>query len=110
MPTTVPTGMALIPAGWFTMGDTLDGETDAIPTNIYVSAFMMDVNLVTYGLWQTVYNATTTFTVMVLTMPARARRTNYPVETVNWYDCVKWCNARSQLSGLTPVLLYGCGI
>ena len=22
--------------------------------------------------------------------------TNHPVHTVNWYDCVKWCNARSQ--------------
>src|ERR1035438_4720096 len=29
-PTTVPAGMALIPAGWFTMGDTLDGLSDAI--------------------------------------------------------------------------------
>jgi len=26
-----PAGMALIPAGTFTMGDTLDGESDAIP-------------------------------------------------------------------------------
>ncbi len=55
MPTTTPSGMALIPAGWFTMGDTLDGESDAIPTNIYVSAFLMDVNLVNYGLWTNVY-------------------------------------------------------
>ena len=31
-PVTVPAGMALIPAGWFTMGDTRDGESDAIPT------------------------------------------------------------------------------
>ena len=31
----VTSGMALIPAGSFTMGDTLDGETDAIPTNVY---------------------------------------------------------------------------
>src|SRR5208282_5124993 len=28
-------GVVLIPAGSFTMGDTLDGEYDAIPTNIY---------------------------------------------------------------------------
>jgi len=40
MPTTTPAGMALIPAGWFTMGDTLDSLSDAIPTNIYVSAFL----------------------------------------------------------------------
>ena len=21
---------------------------------------------------------------------------------VDWYDCVKWCNARSEMDGLTP--------
>ena len=51
-----PAGMALIPAGSFTMGDTLDGESDAIPTNVYVSAFYMDMNLVSYSQWQSVYN------------------------------------------------------
>ena len=55
MPTTTPAGMALIPAGWFTIGDALDGESDAIPTNIYVSAFVMDINLVDYWLWINVY-------------------------------------------------------
>ena len=51
-----PAGMALIPAGVFTMGDTLDGEHDAVPvTNVAVSAFYMDANLVSYSQWQTVY-------------------------------------------------------
>jgi formylglycine-generating enzyme required for sulfatase activity len=27
----------------------------------------------------------------------------HPVHTVNWYDAVKWCNAKSQLEGRTPV-------
>lgn len=27
----------------------------------------------------------------------------HPVRDVNWYDCVKWCNARSEMAGLTPV-------
>ena len=27
---------------------------------------------------------------------------NHPVQTVNWYDVVKWCNARSEMEGLTP--------
>jgi formylglycine-generating enzyme required for sulfatase activity len=101
-PVTVTAGMALVPAGWFTMGDTLDGESDAIPTNIFVSAFVMDVNLVTFSLWQTVYNAATTFYGYGFDDSGAGKGTNYPVETVNWYDCVKWCNARSQLSGLTP--------
>jgi len=24
------------------------------------------------------------------------KATNHPIQTVNWYDCVKWCNARSE--------------
>jgi len=50
-----PDGMALIPSGVFTMGDTLDGQRDAIPTNVFVSGFYMDTNLVSYIQWQTVY-------------------------------------------------------
>ena len=30
---------------------------------------------------------------------------DHPVRDVNWYDCVKWCNARSEMKGLTPVYL-----
>ncbi len=26
-----------------------------------------------------------------------------PVQSVNWYDVLKWCNARSEMEGLTPV-------
>ncbi len=29
-----------------------------------------------------------------------------PVTTVNWRDCVVWCNAYSEMAGFTPV--YGC--
>jgi formylglycine-generating enzyme required for sulfatase activity len=29
----------------------------------------------------------------------------HPVTMVNWYDCVKWCNAKSVMDGLEPV--YG---
>jgi formylglycine-generating enzyme required for sulfatase activity len=27
----------------------------------------------------------------------------HPVQMVSWYDCVKWCNARSEMAGLKPV-------
>ena len=27
----------------------------------------------------------------------------HPVQEVSWYDCVKWCNARSEMGGLKPV-------
>jgi formylglycine-generating enzyme required for sulfatase activity len=28
---------------------------------------------------------------------------DHPVRNVSWYDCVKWCNARSEMAGLEPV-------
>ncbi len=103
-------GMVLIPAGWFTMGDTLDGLGDAIPKNIYVSAFFMDVNLVNYGLWTNVYAyAAGQGYNFVHAGVNGGTGTNYPVETVDWFDCVKWSNARSQQAGLTPCYYTDAG-
>ena len=96
-------GMALIPAGSFTMGDTLDKPNgDCIPTNIYVSGFYMDTNLVTYSQWQTVYSYATNDG-YGFDNAGSGKAANHPVQTVNWWDCVKWCNARSQQADLTPV-------
>ena len=104
-------GMALIPAGWFTMGDTLDGSVNAIPTNIYVSAFVMDVNLVTFSSWQNVVNFASSFLGYSFKYAGLGKNSaaNQPVQTVDWFDCVKWCNARSQLSSLTPVYYTDAG-
>jgi formylglycine-generating enzyme len=98
-------GMAFIPAGPFTMGDTLDGESDAIPTNVYVSAFYMDMNLVSAGEWLAVYGyATNNGYSFVHSGNAQTNNLlEQPVQTVDWYDAMKWCNARSQQEGLTPV-------
>ena len=103
-----PAGMALIPAGVFTMGDTLDGEPDAAPTNVTVSGFYMDVNLVSYSQWQLVYNWATNNGYGFDDVGA-GKAANHPVQTVNWYDAVKWCNARSQQAGLTPVYCTDAG-
>ena len=101
-----PAGMALIPAGVFTMGNSIGDSdiTDANPTNIYVSAFYMDVNLVSSNQWQAVYSyATNNGYGFDFFVPTTARGANYPLETVDWFDAVKWSNARSQQAGLTPV-------
>jgi formylglycine-generating enzyme required for sulfatase activity len=96
-------GMALIPAGPFTMGDTLDGESDAIPAvTVNVSAFYMDTNLVSYGQWKSVYNWATN-NGYGFDDTGYSWVSNHPVQYVSWYDAVKWCNARSQQTGLTPV-------
>ncbi len=109
--TNAPTNsMALIPGGSFTMGDSLDGESDAIPPiSVTVSAFYMDTNLVSYSQWQTVYNWATSngydFDDVGL-----GKAANNPVGEMDWYDTVKWCNARSQQAGLTPVYYTDAGL
>jgi formylglycine-generating enzyme required for sulfatase activity len=106
-----PAGMALIPAGVFTMGDNLDsvsyamnyGLYDAIPAvTVNVSSFYMDVNLVSFNQWQSVCSWATNHGYEFVDAGA-GKAANHPVQTVDWYDCVKWCNARSQQAGLTPV-------
>ena len=102
--------MALIPAGPFTMGDTLDGERDAIPpVSVKLSAFYMDKNFVSYTQWQSViawaWNHGFDFD-----HPGSGKAANHPAQTIDWYDGVKWCNARSQQAGLTPVYYTDAGL
>src|ERR1039457_1355698 len=110
--TNPPAGMVVIPAGPFLMGNSIGDSdiTDANPTNIYVSAFFMDTNLVNLNVWQAVYTyATTNFNGYSFDDAGLGKAANHPVQTVNWYDCVKWCNARSQQAGLTPVYYTDAG-
>jgi formylglycine-generating enzyme required for sulfatase activity len=90
-----PAGMAVICAGAFTIGDTLDGELDAVPTNVTLSSFYMDANLVNYSQWQSVYDYASNRG-YGFTHSGNGKAGSQPVQTVDWYDCVKWCNARSQ--------------
>ena len=116
--TNTTAGMVLIPAGSFTMGNYLfynsatnDPDiTDANPTNVYVSAFYMDVNLVSYGQWTNVSAYATSHGYnFVHAGLGKNSATNQPVQTVDWFDSVKWCNARSQQAGLTPVYYTDAG-
>ena len=98
-----PSGMALILAGSFTMGDVADSNLvgDAAPITVYVSAFYLDQQDVAYALWQTVYNWAITHGYS-FDNAGSGKAANHPVQTVDWYDCVKWCNARSEMEGRTP--------
>ena len=114
-----PAGMALIPAGPFLMGNfivnnfynsaTNDPDiTDATPITITVSAFYMDVNLVSLSQWTNVYGYATNHGYS-FDDAGQGKGTDYPVEVVDWYDCVAWCNARSAQAGLTPVYYADAG-
>ncbi|GHU49700.1 hypothetical protein FACS1894200_08620 [Spirochaetia bacterium] len=97
-PFTDPYGiiMAEIPAGTFVMGspadevDRLDNETQH---SVTLSAFKMAKHTVTQAQWQAVMgNNPSHFT----------GDDNRPVEQVRWYDAVDFCNALSELAGLSP--------
>lgn len=105
-----PTGMALIPAGSYTMGNSIGDNdiTDAGTVGVYVSAFYLDKNSVTYGLWQSVYNWATNHG-YTFDYAGMGKASNNPVQTVDWYDCAKWCNARSEMAGLTPCYYTSAG-
>ena len=91
------------------MGDTLDSESDAVPTNVTVSAFYMDTNLVSYSQWQAVYTSATS-NGYGFDDAGSGKAANNPVQTVDWFDVVKWSNARSQQAGLTPVYYTDAGM
>jgi formylglycine-generating enzyme required for sulfatase activity len=96
-----PAGMVLVPSGSFILGDSLDGEGDAPTNTVYVSAFCTDSNDVTETLWEQVYDWAIT-NGYNFDNPGSAKADSHPVQTLDWYDCVKWCNARSEMAGLTP--------
>ncbi len=102
--TTGISGMTLIPTSSFTMGDGIDNESDATPFVTSVSAFYIDTNLVTLSQWQLIYAfATGTTQGYSFVNSGLGKALTHPVQSVDWYDAVKWCNARSQLAGKTPV-------
>jgi formylglycine-generating enzyme required for sulfatase activity len=56
---------------------------------------------VTLALWQQVYNWAITHGYS-FDNAGLGKAANHPVQTIDWYDCVKWCNARSEMEGRTP--------
>jgi formylglycine-generating enzyme len=98
-----PTGMVYIPGGAFQMGDTFFENTAAMPVHaVYISPFFMDKFEVYREQWLDVYTWATgngyTFQ-----NAGSSKGNGHPVHTINWFDAVKWCNARSEKAGLTPV-------
>jgi len=87
----IPEGFVLIPGGTFAMGSE-DGDSDEKPVH-EVSDFMMGKYPVTQRLWQEVMGEN----------PSHFKDCpECPVEEVNWYDAVEFCNKLSEREGLRP--------
>lgn len=100
-PPDAPAGMVLITNGSFTMGQQGTTAGNGPEHTVTVSAFVMDANLVTYALWTEVYKWAIT-NGYVFAHAGAGKGADHPVQMVDWYDVVKWCNARSEMSDKTP--------
>lgn len=100
-----PSPMVLVPGGMLTLGDDLvpdDGYADELPAHsLYVSPFYIDTYEVTGSKWTEVYLWATNHGYS-FENTGTFKRIGHPVHTLNWYDSIKWCNARSELEGLIP--------
>jgi len=69
----------------------------------------MDTNVVSYALWQQVYNWAITHGYS-FEWGAAGKASNHPAQSMTWYDCVKWCNARSEKEGRAPAYYTDAGL
>jgi formylglycine-generating enzyme len=98
-----PLGMIWIDGGDFVMGDSQGvGNPDERPIHTnFISGFWIDETEVPKTKWDEVYGWATNHDYQFSNV-GMGKTNNHPVQSVNWYDCVKWCNARSEKEGLTP--------
>jgi sulfatase modifying factor 1 len=101
-------GMVKIPAGIYQRGNVLGDSdiTDAPVQSVMVSDFYIQENLVTKALWDEVrtWGLTNGYADLA---PGAGKASNHPVQTVSWYDVVKWANAVSEYAGFTPCYTVG---
>ena len=92
IPTPAGIEMALLPAGAFLMGDE-NGDPDEKPAHqVQVSAFYLDTREVTQKAYES----------LIQQNPSQFKAPEKPVEQVDWYHAVLYCNMRSLKEGLKP--------
>ncbi len=101
-----PSGMVFIPGGEYELGNSYptEGAADEIPVHkVTLSPFFMDKYEVTYALSQSVYNWALAHNYDSMNLDNYGSGDQSPVSNMLWYQAVRWCNARSEKEGLTPV-------
>ena len=83
-------------------GGTLPESSELSGTE--VSSFFIARDEVTWGHWQQVRDVAVNYGYDLANV-GNGTSASHPVTNVSWYDAVKWCNAKSQMDGLTPVYL-----
>ena len=103
----VPGVFVLIPAGTFEMGDSSgEGEADELPVHsVEVSGFYLERHEVTKALWDKVRAWALGHGYTDLP-EGGGKAADHPVQGIDWYAIVKWCNARSEMEGVSLCYHY----
>lgn len=70
--------------------------------SLSVDSFYMDRYEVTKPLWDEVADWAASHGYDISAGGGLGKAPNHPVHSVTWYDCVKWCNARSEMANRVP--------
>jgi len=106
--------LVTVPGGTFTQSDVTGDSFQST-----ISGFMMGKYQVTYYLWYTVYQWAIANGYIFQdagregsagTIGAAPVTTSQPLNYINWRDAIVWCNAYSQMTGLTPVYCSDSGL
>lgn len=95
-------GVSIAPGGLVLVnGGRLPADSDL--GGVDVRSFRIGQTEVTFGEWKAVRDWASGNGYFDLAAVGAGRGDGYPVTNVNWFDALKWCNARSQKEGKTPV-------
>ena len=99
-------GYVYIPSGSFLMGDQsipLEGSTDERPViQVPLGGFHLQTTEVTKAEWDATMTYALANEYTFTTNAGLGKAGNHPVHSLNWFDALKWCNAKSQQDGLEP--------
>jgi formylglycine-generating enzyme required for sulfatase activity len=93
----------LLPSGDFQLGDSLnEGNSDELPLRwVTLNQFAVQNKEVTLQQWREVMSWALNNGYDFENLGS-GRGVNHPVQGINWYDAVKWCNARSEMERREP--------
>ncbi len=103
--------MILVPAGKFEMGSPESEkeriEDETLHTTRISKSFYLGETEVPYSLWNKVRSWALANGYHDLSVGNNGFKDpvneDHPVVAVTWWDCIQWCNARSEMEGLSPV-------
>lgn len=103
-------GMVYVPPGDFEMGDhSGDGNADELPVHmVHLYEYYIQRTEVTISQWDAVveWGQSHHYDLEFHYSP-KPGESNYPANGLTWYECVKFCNAKSEMEDLTPVYTVG---